>query len=145
MDDVREIFQIFVRRFGLLNAGCCDTCCGQEISLVQSYILFEVNRQSSPSMQQVAEALGMDITTFSRQIKTLEKKGLIRKEQDTADRRINILLLTSEGQLLEKQIDERMKNFIEKILSQFTEFEREMVIKSIQMLNKAIVGTGSCC
>lgn len=145
MDDVRELFQIFVRRFGLLNAGCCDSCCGQDISLVQSYILFEVNRQNSPSMQQVAEALGIDITTFSRQIKTLEKKGLIRKEQDPSDRRINILKLTPEGEMLERQIDARMKKFIEKILSQFTEFEREMVIKSIRMLNKAIIGTGSCC
>lgn len=145
MEDVREVFQIFVRRFGLLNAGCCDTCCGQEISLVQSYILYEVNRLSSPSMQQVADALGIDITTFSRQIKALEKKELIHKEPDPSDRRVNILTLTSEGERLERQIDEYMKNFIERILSQFTEFERDMIIKSIQMLNKALVETGSCC
>lgn len=145
MYDTRELFQIFVRRFGLLNADCCECCCGEEISLVQSHILYEVNRLSNPSMQQVAEALGIDITTFSRQIKTLEKKGLIKRNPDPADRRVNLLVLTPEGQTVEKRIDERMKAFIERILSQLTEFEREMVIKSIQLLNKAITGAGACC
>ena len=145
MFDTRELFQIFVRRFGLLNADCCECCCGEEISLVQSHILYEVNRLNNPSMQQVAEALGMDITTFSRQIKTLEKKGLINRSSDPADRRVNVLALTPKGQTVERRIDERMKGFIERILCQLTEFEREMVIKSIQLLNKAIINTGACC
>lgn len=145
MNDTRELFQIFVRRFGLLNADCCECCCGEEISLVQSHILYEVKRFNNPSMQQVAEALGIDITTFSRQIKTLEKKGLIKRNPDPVDRRVNILSLTPEGQTVERRIDERMKAFIERILSQLTEFEREMVIKSIQLLNKAITGAGACC
>lgn len=145
MHNTRELFQIFVRRFGLLNADCCDCCCGEEISLVQSHILYDVKRLNNPSMQQVAEGLGIDITTFSRQIKTLEKKGLIERTPDLTDRRVNILSLTPEGQAVEKRIDDRMKAFIEKILAQLTEFEREMVIKSIQLLNKAIKNTGACC
>ena len=145
MEDTRELFQIFVRRFGLLNASCCDCCCGEEISLVQSHILYEIKRHSNPSMQLVAEGLGMDITTFSRQIKTLQKKNLVLKAPDSEDRRVNILSLTAEGDRLEGNIDRRMKEFIQKILSQLTEFEREMVIKSVQMLNKAILKSGSCC
>lgn len=145
MDNTRELFQIFVRRFGLLNASCCDCCCGEEISLVQSHILYEINRLKSPSMQQVADALGIDITTFSRQIKTLENKGLVQRTPSPEDRRVNTLSLTTEGQRLEEVIDTRMKEFIEKILAQMTDFEREMVIKSIQLLNKAILKSGCCC
>lgn len=145
MENTRELFQIFVRRFGLLNASCCDCCCGEELSVVQSHIIYEINRQINPSMRQVAEALGMDITTFSRQIKTLEKKGLVSKSPSSEDRRVSILTLTQEGERMEKQIDERMKAFIEKILAQMTDFERDMVIKSIQLLNKAVLKSGSCC
>lgn len=145
MDNARELFQIFVRRFGLLNASCCDCCCDEEISLVQSHILYEINRLKRPSMQQVADALGIDITTFSRQIKTLENRGLIKRTTDPADRRVNILSLTDEGEGVEKDIDIRMNEFIEKILAQMTDFEREMVMKSIQLLNKTILNSGCCC
>lgn len=145
LQDIREMFQIFVRRFGLLNANCCNCCCGEEISLAQSQIIYEIKRRQNPSMQQVAEALGVDITTFSRQISTLEKKGLVRRTPDHADKRVNILTLTEKGAALEKQIDTRMREFIDSILAQMTEFEREMVIKSIQLLNKAIVNSGGCC
>lgn len=145
MEDLRELFQIFVRRFGLLNASCCDWCCGQEVSLVQSHILYEINRRQNPSMQQVAEALGMDITTFSRQIKTLEQKGFVQKNLDPSDRRVSILSLTDEGSKAEKVIDDRMRDYIDKILAQMTDFERDMVIKSIQLLNKTIVNSGCCC
>lgn len=145
MENTRELFQIFVRRFGLLNASCCDCCCGEELSVVQSHIIYEINRQINPSMRQVAEALGMDITTFSRQIKTLEKKGLVSKSPASEDRRVSILTLTQKGERMERQIDERMKAFIEKILAQMTDFERDMVIKSIQLLNKAVLKSGSCC
>ena len=96
-------------------------------------------------MQQVAEALGVDITTFSRQISTLEKKGLVNKTPDPEDKRVNILSLTEKGDTLEKKIDTRMREFIEKILTQMTDFERELVVKSIQLLNKAILNSGGCC
>ncbi|MDT3698431.1 MAG: MarR family transcriptional regulator [Thermincola sp.] len=145
MQDIRELFQIFVRRFGLLNASCCDCCCEEEVSLVQSHILYEINRRESPSMQQVAEALGMDITTFSRQIKNLEQRGLVCKSLDPGDRRVSVLSLTENGHRVEKSIDDRMRSYIDKILAEMTDFERDMVIKSIQLLNKTIEKSGCCC
>ena len=96
-------------------------------------------------MQQVAEELGMDITTFSRQIKTLQKKGLVSKNFDQADRRINLLSLTVEGEKVERQMDIHMKEFMDRILSQLTDFERDMIIRSIQLLNKALITSGTCC
>ncbi|MHB8057833.1 MAG: MarR family transcriptional regulator [Desulfuromonadaceae bacterium] len=77
MESVREQLQLFTRRFGLLNASCCDECCGELISMAQSHILFEIRRAGTPAMQQIAEELGMDITTFSRQVKSLANSGLV--------------------------------------------------------------------
>ncbi|MHB9094159.1 MAG: MarR family winged helix-turn-helix transcriptional regulator [Eubacteriales bacterium] len=145
METIRELLQVFVRRFGLLDASCTDNCCGEEISLVQSHILHEITRQTEPSMLQVAEALGVDITTFSRQIKTLVRKGLVKKTTDPEDRRIQLLSLTPEGQRVKKEIDLLMERYMEKIFSKMTEFEREMVLRSIKLLNEAILKSGSCC
>lgn len=78
MEISRDIFHVLTRRFGLLNKNCC-TVGDFEISLVQSHILYEIDKQKEPSMQQIADTLAMDITTFSRQIQTLVKMELVKK------------------------------------------------------------------
>ncbi len=144
MNPIRDELQLFVRRFGLLNASCCETCCGEQISIVQSHILFEIRRAGTPAMQQVAEELGLDITTFSRQIKTLEAKGLVSKSVATDDRRINLLALTNNGQQLLTQIDQYMETKIERIFSTMTPFERDTVTRALARLNEALTKS-SCC
>lgn len=145
MENFRDTLQVFVRRYGLLNASCCDECCGQQVSLVQSHILYEVKRKDKPSMQEVAEELGIDITTFSRQIKTLETKGLIEKISDKEDRRVNLLYLTDEGEKVIDLIDAHMSKRLEVIFSHLSEFEKESVIRSIKLFNSALLKAGSCC
>ncbi len=145
MESVREKLQVFVRRFGLLNASCCEECCGVQVSLVQSHILFEIRRMGNPSIQQVADELGMDITTFSRQAKALEGKKLIEKQVSPQDRRVSLLRLTDEGERAMEDIDRYMTAKIELIFSFMTSFERETVIRSLGLLNEAVSKAGSCC
>lgn len=144
MESVREKLQIFTRRFGLLNAACCDECCGEQVSLVQSHILFEIRRKGSPSMQQVAEELGMDVTTFSRQAKGLEGKGLIVRAVAPDDRRVSLLGLTASGDAALKRIDGFMAARIEQIFSGMTTFERDTVVRSLGLLNEAVARVGCC-
>lgn len=138
MESVREKLQIFARRFGLLNAACCDECCGEQVSLAQSHILFEIRRLGAPSMQQVAEELGMDVTTFSRQAKGLEGRGLIARTVSPEDRRVSLLGLTEAGADVLKRIDRYMAGRIELIFSTMTDFERETVTRSLGLLNDAV-------
>lgn len=142
VESVREKLQIFVRRFGLLNAACCDQCCGEQVSLVQSHILFEIRRKGAPSMQQVAEELGMDVTTFSRQAKGLEGKGLIVRTVSPDDRRVSLLGLTDAGNEALGRIDSYMAGRIEQIFADMTLFERETVIRSLGLLNEALTRVG---
>lgn len=144
MESIREKLLIFVRRFGLLNAACCDECCGEQVSMAQSHILFEVRRLGSPSMQRVAEELGMDVTTFSRQAKSLEGKGLIVRRVSPDDRRVSLLGLTGEGMRVLEKIDRYMTERIGQIFSNMTPFERETVVRSLALLNEALAGTGCC-
>jgi len=141
INSVREELQLFVRRFGLLNASCCDECCGEQVSMAQGHILFEIRRSGHPSMQQVAEELGMDITTFSRQAKSLEAKGLIARRVSPDDRRVSLLGLTPAGEEVMGRIDLYMAGRIERIFSTMTIFERETVSRSLGLLNDALANT----
>lgn len=142
--NIRELFQIFSRRFGFLNKNCCQAG-GHDISLVQSHILYEVDRQHNPSMQQIAEILGTDITTFSRQVQSLIKMNLITKTPDTTDRRISILSLTTEGKEVADNINQQMNQYLDDVFSNMSQEEKENVVRSIQILNKSMEKTNKCC
>lgn len=155
MDSVREQLQIFTRRFGLLNESCCDECCGEQVSMTQSHILSEVRRAGNPSMQQVAEVLGIDVTTFSRQAKALEGKGLVSRRVSPDDRRVTLLGLTAAGSEVVDKIDRYMAARLESVFGGMTPFERETVVRSLELLNAAVSkagrvdalsgGTIACC
>jgi DNA-binding MarR family transcriptional regulator len=145
LENTRELFQILTRRFGFLNKNCCCTAGGCEISLIQSHILYEIDHQHKPSIQQVAEALGTDITTFSRQVQSLMKMNLVKKTPDPNDRRVYILSLTTEGKYVAATIDQQMNAYLNEIFSHMNEFEKETVIRSIKLLNDAMAKSSQCC
>ncbi|MEC2343400.1 MULTISPECIES: MarR family winged helix-turn-helix transcriptional regulator [Paenibacillus] len=144
MENVRELFQIMTRRFGFLNKNCCSAG-GCDISVIQSHILYEIDRQHKPSIQQVAETLGTDITTFSRQVQSLIKMNLVKKTPDPNDRRVHLLSLTTEGKYVAGAIDQQMKDYFNEIFSHMNDFEKETVIRSIKLLNEAMAKSSQCC
>ncbi|EES72862.1 MarR family winged helix-turn-helix transcriptional regulator [Paenibacillus phoenicis] len=144
MENVRELFQIMTRRFGFLNKNCCSAG-GCDISVIQSHILYEIDRQHKPSIQQVAETLGTDITTFSRQVQSLIKMNLVKKTPDPNDRRVHLLSLTTEGKYVAGAIDRQMNDYFNEIFSHMNDFEKDTVIRSIKLLNEAMAKSSQCC
>lgn len=144
MENIRELFQIMTRRFGFLNKNCCSVG-GNELSLIQSHILYEIDRQHEPSVQQVAETLGTDITTFSRQVQSLVKLNMVKKTPNPDDRRVYILSLTTEGKYIATIIDQQMNAFLNEVFSYMNEDEKETVLRSIKALNEAMGKSSRCC
>lgn len=96
-------------------------------------------------MQQIAETLAMDITTFSRQIQTLIKMDLVKKTPSPQDKRVSILSLTTQGKFVATTIDESMNTYLEEVFSHMNDFEKETVLRSIQLLNEAMSKSKVCC
>ncbi|WP_458122302.1 MarR family winged helix-turn-helix transcriptional regulator [Paenibacillus sp. Z6-24] len=144
MHNKRELFQIMTRRFGLLNKNCCSID-GHDLSAAQSHILYEIDRRDQPSMQQIAEALGTDITTFSRQIQALIRMNLIQKSPAPSDRRVSVLSLTATGKHIATTIDQQMNSYLDEVFSYLTPFEQETVLRSIDLFNEAMAKSSRCC
>ncbi|WP_096154177.1 MarR family winged helix-turn-helix transcriptional regulator [Bacillus sp. FJAT-45066] len=142
---MREYFQTITRRFGLLNKTCC-TVDGIDVSVIQSHTLYEIEKNTNPSIQQVADLLGIDITTFSRQVQTLVKMKLIEKVSSPEDKRVTLLVLSELGKKVALVIDQQVNNDLKVIFSQLTPFEQETVERSIKLLAKAMIHTnlGEC-
>ena len=138
MEPIKEQLQILFRRMSLLNASCCDECCGEQISVTQCVILREVRRRPDSSMQHIAEELGVDITTFSRQIKRMETKGLFIRRISPADHRVNLLILCPAGVEALLKIDDYISTQFVEIFERMSRFELETVARSLTLLNDAM-------
>ena len=62
--------------------------------------LSSVADQGPVRLSDLALALGVDVSTASRQVATLDVNGLIRREADPDDRRAALLEVTTEGAML---------------------------------------------
>ncbi|WP_054028856.1 MarR family winged helix-turn-helix transcriptional regulator [Bacillus sp. FJAT-28004] len=144
MNNPRELLQMLARQFGLLNKNCCQIS-GLDISLIHSHILYEVDRQNMSSMQKVAETLGVDITTFSRQVQSLIKMKLVKKTASPEDGRVFLLSLTTEGNFVAGSIETMMNDYLDEVFSFMNEFEKETVIRSLHLLNTSMQKSKMCC
>jgi DNA-binding MarR family transcriptional regulator len=144
LESPRELLQVMMRRFGLLNKNCCSIG-NVDISLIQSHILYEVDHREKPSMQEIAETLGVDVTTFSRQIQTLTKMDLLKKVQSSSDKRVYYLQLTTLGKAVAASIDTQMNQYLDDVFSNMNDFERDTVLRSIQLLNESMAKSSMCC
>jgi DNA-binding MarR family transcriptional regulator len=61
-------------------------------------VLLLLHGREPESQQQAAERLGVDRTTMVALLDGLEHKGLIVRQADVADRRRNVVVLTTAGQ-----------------------------------------------
>mgnify|MGYP000617714101 CR=1 FL=1 len=60
------------------------------------FILLNVDKEGTPSTQ-LGPKMGMEPTSLSRTLKTMEENGLIRRESDAKDKRKVLIFLTQEG------------------------------------------------
>ena len=66
----------------------------------QFSLLMKLNRPSPLTVTHLAEELGMDRTTTTKNLKPLERRGLLTIRRDELDARVKRVVLTSAGQAL---------------------------------------------
>ena len=57
------------------------------MSMSVGFILLHIDKDGTPSTQ-LGPRMGMEPTSLSRTLKTMEEKGLIRREEDKNDKRV---------------------------------------------------------
>lgn len=76
-----------------------------QLTLLNAIKLFGV--EGAP-MSRLAEVLSMDLTTLSRNVRPLQKEGLLRIERMSTDRRTRLVRLTAFG---ERRVSEALRHW----------------------------------
>lgn len=98
------------------------------------FILLIVDKNGTPSTQ-LGPKMGMEPTSLSRTLKTMESKGWITRKIDQEDKRKVLIFLTQEGLVLRKEVKEVVLSFNEKIEKVIPSSEMEIFLKVLAQID----------
>ncbi|MEN9442054.1 MAG: hypothetical protein RLZ33_2131 [Bacteroidota bacterium] len=85
-----------------------------DLTMSIGFILMSVDKEGTPSTQ-LGPRMGMEPTSLSRTIKTMEERGIIRREEDLVDKRKVLIFLTPDGVEMRKMVRNFVVGFNERI------------------------------
>jgi DNA-binding MarR family transcriptional regulator len=121
-------------------------CCG--VTLAQCYMLAEVANSEGGrplGVGQLAQVLGVDLSTASRVADGLVRQQLLRRAPSKDDRRRAVLSLTREGRRLVDAIDHGMDEYAARVLSAVPASRRKGLLESLELLVEALHQAHGCC
>jgi DNA-binding MarR family transcriptional regulator len=104
------------------------------LSLSQYYTLSNIS-SNGISMSELSLIVGIDNSTLTRNINILINRSLVRKEQSQADKREQLILLSSKGNQIAQKLDSDMEKLLNQFIISIDEDQRQLFINTIEMLN----------
>ncbi|MRS13402.1 MarR family transcriptional regulator [Enterobacteriaceae bacterium RIT691] len=96
-------------------------------------LLVAIGRSAPVGVVELADSLGRDYTTVSRQVKRLQEMQLARKQPAERDKRIGEVTLSPKGRELIENIDEARQRLMNQI---FTDWQKEDVGELFRLVRK---------
>ncbi|MFI6501294.1 MarR family winged helix-turn-helix transcriptional regulator [Nonomuraea typhae] len=108
-----------------------------DLRLLDSVMLQVLDRGGEPTVKEMAALVGRSLSRTSRIVDGLVRRGLAERYEDEKDRRARRIRLSEEGaavlrRMRSVRIDAQMA-----LWEQFTEEEREIVLRSMEIYAKA--------
>ena len=101
------------------------------------YFLLTINKEGTPATS-IAPLMGMEATSMSRIIKSMEEKGLIYRKQDEKDKRMVRIFLTPEGVEKRKLAKKVVEGFNELILEEIPQNKLNTFFEVMETINKTV-------
>lgn len=93
---------------------------GVQLDQILFPLLVAIGRRGPVGVVELADSLGRDYTTVSRQVKKLEAQGLALKQPNAKDRRISEVSLSETGQAMIDRISVARTRLMNQVLARWT-------------------------
>ncbi len=101
----------------------------EKLTLAEANALYVIGTQEPKTMKQIAEALGVAVSTPTRTIDRLVKKELVNRAVSTKDRRQLLIEVTPEGREILAEMDDECLMVIRKMVENLENEEIESLNK----------------
>lgn len=102
----------------------------------QARILMSLADAEHVSQRKLADECMLDVTTMSRTLDKLEKRGLIRRRRDPGCRRAYQISLTGEGRMKAEEVKEGFRQLEDTLFDGFGETELEGLGRQLEKIKK---------
>ncbi|MFN5911006.1 MAG: MarR family winged helix-turn-helix transcriptional regulator [Bacteroidota bacterium] len=111
------------------------------ITVSIGFILMNVDKEGTPSTQ-LGPRMGMEPTSLSRTLRSMEERGLIRRQEDIKDKRKVLIFLTPDGVEKRREVRNFVIGFNEKIAKNISKSKlkafHEVVDKVDQLIEEEL-------
>ncbi|MFE0156287.1 MarR family winged helix-turn-helix transcriptional regulator [Nonomuraea sp. NPDC059007] len=108
-----------------------------DLRLLDSVMLQVLDRGGAPTVKEMAALVGRSVSRTSRIVDSLVRRGLAERYEDEADRRVRRIRLSEEGAAALRRMRSIRTDAQLALWEQFTEEEREVVLRSMEIYAKA--------
>lgn len=127
------------RWLGVFGAVVLDGGASLEASEVDA--LDQIVWTESGRMHEIAEGLQIDASTATRAVDRLERRGLVERARDPENGRFVQVTLTDEGRRVHGELLERRLEFVSNVLDQFSDGDREVLVRLLPVLADAVTAS----
>jgi DNA-binding MarR family transcriptional regulator len=133
---LHHLLMDLIQAGGLLHAD--QAVPGYQISLSQAFALHELDTDVPLSQGELAQRLGLEKSSASRMAADLERKALLVRERDPANRRLYRLRLTDAGRAAHARIGTEFHGKYVRWVAALTPAEREALLTGLPALVRAM-------
>ncbi|MEU6424828.1 MarR family transcriptional regulator [Microbispora sp. NPDC046973] len=98
-------------------------------------VLLGLDERPVRTQAALAESIGADKTRIIRVLDDLQRRGLIERSPDPADRRVRLLSITPEGRRLRDAAQAGIRRMEERLLSRLSGDDREAFVRVLRVLS----------
>nr|WP_320025397.1 MarR family transcriptional regulator [uncultured Acetobacterium sp.] len=115
------------------------SCCAEVLTLAQCHALVEIGRIETISLKELSVILAIDMSTTSRTVDGLVKKGYVLRIPSLEDRRSVNISLTESGIIIFETIESNNNAFFADIFTNIPDDEKMNVIHALDVILAAFV------
>lgn len=144
---LRDLHGALLEIVGVMNRPQRDEAMVREAGISLDRALFPllvlVERLGPIGIVELADRVGRDYTTVSRQVSKLESLGLVDRQESAADRRVREAVITVKGKAMTDRVDEARERIALSIFATWNERDVEDLVRLMRRFADDIKGDTS--
>ncbi|MEA9390143.1 MarR family transcriptional regulator [Acerihabitans sp. TG2] len=130
---LRDLHGALLEIIGVMNRPQRDEVMVQEAGISIDRALFPllvlVERFGPIGVVELADRVGRDYTTISRQVAKLEGLGLVNRQSSAIDRRVREAIITKQGKVMTDRVDEARTRIGKSIFAKWNEQDVDNLVR----------------
>ena len=110
-----------------------------DATMATGFALLSIDKEDGTPSTALGPRMGMEATSLTRTLKSMEERGLIVRKKNPADGRGVLIFLTEEGKLKRELSKQTVLQFNEVIKSKITEAQLQNFMEVAEIINEQIL------